>query len=164
MITGHPFAGRRLPMLSLLRHQSVVLIPLILGCAGGSRTASMVGTSPAPAPDAFACVRDQIKAVGFVQTSFDTDQLRVTARKFDETQRRPDVQFRRMVDRLEIDVAPGTGGALTNITVDAKTFAELTTHRGPTEEQEKTSETARNAAQAILQKCAQPVDSTSVPG
>jgi hypothetical protein len=127
-------------------------------------TSTVSGTSPIPAPDAFTCVRDQIKAVGFTQSSYNTDRLRVTARKFDESQRRPDVQFRRMVDRLEIEVAPGSGNAVTTITVDAKTFAELATHRGPTEEQEKTSETARAAAQTILQKCSQPVDSLSVPG
>ncbi|HWB40527.1 MAG TPA: hypothetical protein VG500_04670 [Gemmatimonadales bacterium] len=136
----------------------------VLGCAGGTRTTSLTGTSPVPAPDAFTCVREQLKTVGFVQTSYDTDELRITARKFDETTRRPDVQFRRMVDRLEIEVAPGTGGAVTSIRVDAKTFAELSTHRGPTEEQETTSATARDAAQTILQKCSQPVDSTSVPG
>jgi hypothetical protein len=136
----------------------------VLGCAGGTRTTSLTGTSPVPAPDAFTCVREQLKTVGFVQTSYDTEELRITARKFDETTRRPDVQFRRMVDRLEIEVAPGTGGAVTSIRVDAKTFAELSTHRGPTEEQETTSATARDAAQTILQKCSQPVDSTSVPG
>ncbi len=145
-------------------------LPLLLlgtglaGCAGGPLATTVTGNSPAPPPDAFTCVRDQLKAVGFTQSSYDTDRLRVTARKFDESQRRPDVQFRRIVDRLEIEVAPGTGDALTNITVDAKTFVELSTHRGPTEEQEKTSQTARSAAQTILQKCSQPVDSLSVPG
>lgn len=136
----------------------------LAGCVGGPMTTTVAGTSPAPAPDAFACVRDQLKTVGFTQSSYDTDELRVTARKFDESQHRPDVQFRRVVDRLEIDVAPSGGDAVTNISVDAKTFAELTTHRGPTEEQEKTSETARAAAQTILQKCSQSVDSLSVPG
>jgi hypothetical protein len=136
----------------------------IVGCAGGTRTTSLSGTSPAPAPDAFECLRNQLKAVGFAQTSYDTDQLRITARKFDETVRRPDVTFRRLVDRLEIQVAPGTGNAITNIAVDAKTFAEYNTHRGPTEEQDKTSTTALSAAQTLIQKCSQPVDSTSVPG
>jgi hypothetical protein len=137
---------------------------LMAACAGGVRTASVAGTSPAPAPDAFECLRNQLKTVGFSQTSYDTDALRITARKFDEAQRRPDVQFRRIVDRLEIEVAPGTGDAVTTITVDAKTFAEYTTHRGPTEEQEQTSTTARSAARTLLQNCSQPVDSTSVPG
>jgi len=159
-----PLAGTRIRRPSAPWVMALLLGAVITGCAGSTRTASITGTSPAPAPDAFACVRDQLKAVDFAQTSYDVDQLRVTARKFDEKQRRPDVQFRRIVDRLEIVVAPGTGNAVTNITVDAKTFAELATHRGPTEEQEKTSTTARAAAQTILQKCSQPVDSLSVPG
>ena len=117
-----------------------------------------------PAPDAFECLRNQLKSVGFAQTSYDADEMRITARKYDETVRRPDVTFRRLVDRLEMQVAPGTGDAITNIAVDAKTFAEYNTHRGPTEEQEKTSTTAQTAAQTLIQKCSQPVDSTSVPG
>jgi hypothetical protein len=140
------------------------LLVSLVGCAGGPLSTRIEATSPVAAPDVFACARDQLKAVGFSQSSYDADELRVTARKIDEKQRRPDVQFRRIVDRLEIDVGPGSGGALTNITVDAKTFAELTTQRGPTESQERTSETARGAAQTILQKCSQPVDSLSVPG
>jgi hypothetical protein len=117
-----------------------------------------------PAPDAFECLRKQLKSVGFAQTSYDADELRLTARKLDEEQRRPDVTFRRVVDRLEIQVAPGTGDAITNINVDAKTFAEYNTHRGPTEEQEKTSTTAQSAASTLIQQCSQAVDSTSVPG
>jgi hypothetical protein len=136
----------------------------IVGCAGGTRTTSLSGTSPVPAPDAFECLQNQLKTVGFAQTSYDTDELRITARKFDETVRRPDVTFRRLVDRLEITVAPGAGVAVTDIAVNAKTFAEYNTHRGPTEEQEKTSTTAQSAAQTLIQKCSQPVDSTSVPG
>jgi hypothetical protein len=146
-----------------------LLTPLIVGialagCGGGVRTTSLSGTSPVPAPDAFECLRNQLKSVGFAQTSYDADELRITARKYDETVRRPDVTFRRLVDRLEIVVAPGTGDAITNIAVDAKTFAEYNTHRGPTEEQEQTSATAQTAAQTLIQKCSQPVDSTSVPG
>jgi hypothetical protein len=131
----------------------VLAATLLAGCAGGQYAQSVTAASAAPAPDAFACVRDQVKAVGFTQSSYDTDQLRVTARKNNENVRRPDVQFRRLVDRLEIDVAPGSGGELSRITVVARTMAELTTHRGPTEEEEKPSETARAAAQAILDKC-----------
>lgn len=143
---------------------SSLLAAALVGCASAPFTTTVAGPSPTPAPNAFECVRNQIKAVGFSQTSYDTDELRVNARKNDETHTRPDVNFRRLVDRLEIEVSPGTEGAVTNISIDAKTFAELSTHRGPTEEQEKTSATARDAAQTILQKCSQPVDSTSVPG
>jgi predicted methyltransferase len=69
------------------------------------------------------------------------------------------------VDRLEIDVSPGAGGdSVTVIAINARTFAETATQRGPTETQERTSETARQAAQTILDKCRNPVDSLSVPG
>ena len=143
--------------------QLATLVLSLAGC-GGALASTSTATSSAPAPDAFTCVREQIKQLGFTQTSFDSDELRVTARRFDEKQRRPDVQFRRMVDRLEVDVSPGTGGAVTSIAVDARTFAELATHRGPTEEEENASATARAAARTILERCSQPVDSTSVPG
>ncbi len=155
----------RLRLLPIGRsYLAAVLVAGPVGCAGGALSTSMTGTSPVAAPDAFACVREQLKAVGFTQSSYDAEELRVTAGKIDDKQRRPDVQFRRIVDRLEVEVAPGSGTAVTSITVDAKTFAELTTQRGPTESQEKTSETARAAAQTLLQKCSQPVDSLSVPG
>ena len=140
---------------------------LLAGCAGSNMAQSVSAASLAPAPDAFACVRDQIKAVGFTQDSYDTDELRVTARKYNESVRRPDVTFRRLVDRLEVVVAPGAEGEVSRITAVARTFAERTTHRGPTEEQERTSETARTAAQTILDKCsrvAAPADSVVPQG
>jgi hypothetical protein len=138
---------------------------LLTGCVGGSMTQRLSGPSTAPAPDAFACVRDQLKAVGFSQSSYDTEALRVTARKFNETVRRPDVTFRRLVDRLELEVQPGSGTEMSRIVVDAKTFGEFVTQRGPTELQEATSETARAAAQTIIDKCGATaaVDSTRVP-
>ncbi len=139
-------------------------VALLAGCAGGNLAQTGSVASAAPAPDAYACVRDQIKAVGFTQSSYDTDAMRVTARKFNETLRRPDVNFRRMVDRLEIEVTPGTEGEVSRITVVAKTFAELTTQRGPTEEQERTSEAASTAARTILDKCSgQPAPAEVVP-
>ena len=140
---------------------------LLAGCAGSNMAQSVSAASLAPAPDAFACVRDQIKAVGFTQNSYDTDELRVTARKYNESVRRPDVTFRRLVDRLEVVVAPGAEGEVSRITAVARTFAERTTHRGPTEEQERTSETARTAAQTILDKCSRvvaPADSVVPQG
>ena len=139
---------------------SAALSCLLLGtglaaCVGGTRTTSLTATSPAPSPDVFACVKDQLRALDFGQSSIDVAEYRITARKFDETVRRPDVNFRRLVDRLEVEVAPGSGGAVTTLTVTARTFAELTTQRGPTEEQERTSEQAKAAAETLVQKCGQ---------
>jgi hypothetical protein len=142
------------------------LLALVLtaGCTGASMTTTLSGASPVPTPDAFTCVREQLQALEFTQTSIDVKDYRVTAKKFDEKTRQADTQFRRMVDRLEVRVAPGSGSDVTSLEVDAMTFAELTTQRGPTEVQERTSDAARTAAQALIDKCSSPTDSLSVPG
>ena len=126
-----------------------------VACVGRPYTTSLTATSPAPAPDVFACVKDQLKALDYGQSSIDVAENRITARKFDETVRRPDVNFRRIVDRLEIEVAPASGQAMTTLSVTPRTFAEQTTQRGPTEVQERTSTQAIAAAETILQKCGQ---------
>jgi hypothetical protein len=131
----------------------LMALALMAGCTGASMTTSLSGTSPVPTPDAFTCVREQLKALDYTQTSIDLKDYRVTAKKFDENVRRPDTQFRRMVDRLEARVGPGSGNEITALQVDAMTFAELTTQRGPTEIQERTSEAARTAAETIVKRC-----------
>jgi hypothetical protein len=142
-----------------------LIVAFTAGCAGGQMTSSYMAASPAPTPDVFACVRGQLKANRFDQTSIDVDENRLTARKYDETVTRPDVTFRRLVDRLEIEVAPGAGGdTVSTVSVKARTFAETVNQRGPTETQERTSEQAKTAAQSIVGKCSHPVDSLSVPG
>jgi hypothetical protein len=148
----------------MLRRLPALLAVAFTACLGGSLATRMSDTSPSPAPEVMDCARGQLNSLGVSQSSDDAERLRLTASKLDESQRRPDTQFRRMVDRVAIEVAPAGAGAVTAITVDATTFAEMTTQRGPTEVQEKASETARGAAQTILQKCSQPVDSLSVPG
>ncbi|HEY7611519.1 MAG TPA: hypothetical protein VH764_00885 [Gemmatimonadales bacterium] len=137
----------------------------LLGCGGNAPYATtLTASSPSPAPDVIQCARDQLKTIQFVQSSIDVESQRLTARKYDETTRRPDVQFRRLIDRLEIEATPAPEGGVTRLEVTPTTFAEYTTQRGPTEVQEKTSTTAQAAAQTLLKKCSQPVDSASVPG
>jgi hypothetical protein len=142
----------------------IVAICLLTGCSNAPLGRTLTATSPSPAPDVFQCARNQLKAVKFVQNSIDLDAQRITARRYDETVRRPDVQFRRIVDRLEIQALPAGEDAVTTLEITARTFGEYTTQRGPTETQEKTSDTVLAAAQTILQKCSRPVDSLSVPG
>jgi hypothetical protein len=143
--------------------RSLPWILLLAGCAGGQMTSSFKAASPSPAPDVFACARNQLKAVRFDQTSYDVTDYVLTARKYDQTVTRPDVTFRRLVDRLEVRVAPGAGGdSVSVLSILARTFGETVNQRGPTETQEKTSETAREAARTILDKCGGPVDSASI--
>lgn len=127
---------------------------LLSACAGHALPVTFATASPRPTPDAFACAQQQAKALEFTIDSHDDQELRFTARKYDEKTRRPDVQFRRLVDRLAIDVDPGHGDTVTTISVVAHTFAESMTHRGPTEQEERPSENAKLVAQAILNRCA----------
>jgi hypothetical protein len=142
----------------------LVALCALAACSNAPLAKTLTVSSPAPAPDVFRCTREQLKTIRFDQSSIDVEEQRLTARRYDETVRRPDVQFRRMIDRLEIEAVPSGESGLTTLEVTARTFAEYTTQRGPTEEQAKTSETAISAAQTILDKCRQPVDSLSVPG
>jgi hypothetical protein len=141
----------------------LVALCLLAACNNAPLARTLTATSPAPAPDVFQCAREQLKAIRFDQSSIDMDARRITARRYDDKARRPDVQFRRVIDRLEIEAVPAESG-VTTLEVTARTFGEYTTQRGPTENEEKTSETALSAAQTLLQKCSQPVDSLSVPG
>jgi hypothetical protein len=137
----------------------------LVGCGANAPYATtLTASSASPAPDVLQCARNQLTAIQFVQSSIDVEDQRLTARKYDEKARRADVQFRRVIDRLEIEATPATDGAVTTLEVTPTTFAEYTTQRGPTEVQEKTSTTAQAAAETLLKKCSQPVDSTSVPG
>jgi hypothetical protein len=139
---------------------AILSLALLAGCGGGTPlVTTLSGPSALPAPDAFSCLRDKLKTTGFTQTSYDPSDMRLTARKYDDETRRPDTQFRRMIDRIEFQVRPGTGDAISEITGDAKTFAEYSTQRGPTEEQQKASETAQQAVKTLIDKCGAPVDS-----
>ena len=144
---------------------SLVALCLLAGCSNAPLATTLTAASPSPVPDVFECARAQIKALQFDQSSIDLQAHRLNARKFDETAQRSDVQFRRVVDRLEIEAKPGTSGAATTLKVTGRTFGEYTTQRGPTEVQERTSETARQAAQTMVDKCGgeAPVSADSVP-
>lgn len=140
------------------------VLPLLAGCGARSMNATYDANTASPAPDVFQCLRERIPKIGFTQSSYDLDAQRITALRYDNKERRPDVQFRRLVDRLEFDVSPGSEGAVTKVTATARTFQELITQRGPTEQQENPSKTVTEAAQTLIDQCGTPVDSTKVPG
>jgi|SRR5438477_12741593 len=142
----------------------LVTICLLAACSNAPMTTSLTAASPSPAPDVFACARGQLKAIDFDQTSLDLKDQRLTARRIDYTQRRPDVQFNRILDRLEIEAVPSGGASATTLTVNARTFAEYTTQRGPTEVQERTSDTARKAAQTLIEHCGGQVAPSAAQG
>jgi hypothetical protein len=124
----------------------------LYGCGQKTFAAPLSARASAGPEDTFACVRKQLGELGYRQTSFDAAEYRVAATKVDSKSRRPDTQFRRILNRLEVDVAAEADGQ-TSIQALARTFAEYTTQRGPTEQEEKASEQVRSDAQTLLERC-----------
>ncbi len=133
---------------------SIAMTVVGLGaCANKSLTSTGTAATPMPAPAVFTCVREEIKKVGFTQESYDETDFRVVARQYNENATRPDVQFRRLVDRIAFTARPAGGDSITTVTAEASTFAQSMTYRGPTEQQEGTSDNAKAAARAVLDRC-----------
>jgi hypothetical protein len=126
-------------------------ILLLAACAQRYAAPASMRTSASP-EETFACVRREMADLGYKQSSVDVDERRVTGTKIDLKSRRPDTQFRRILNRLEAEVAPQADGQ-TGIDVQGRTFAEYTTQRGPTEVEERASSEVQSATQQLLQRC-----------
>jgi hypothetical protein len=129
----------------------VVGVLVLFACA--KPFAVPVSTTTAATPDqTFQCAMKQMQALGYNRSSYDTDELRINGSKIDPEAHRADTQFRRVVNKLEVDVETQPDGK-TSLQVVGRTFAEYTTQRGPTEVEEKASDEARSASQQLLKRC-----------
>lgn len=135
-------------------HYYVLLAGAVALSACGQRMfSSPLSTRTSAGPDeTFSCVKKQLGELGYKQTSINTSEYRITATKIDYKPRRADVQFRRMLNKLDVDVAPEADGQ-TSIKALGRTFAEYTTQRGPTEEQERASEQVLSDTQTLFERC-----------
>jgi hypothetical protein len=134
-------------------HCRHLLAGLLILSACAQRYAAPATTRTSAGPeDAFDCVKRQLSALGYKQTSVDTDEHRISGSKVDLSSRRPDTQFRRILHKLDVQVAPEADGQ-TSIAVQGRTFAEYTTQRGPTEVEEQASDSVKTASQQLLERC-----------
>ena len=135
-----------------MHHRALLTAAIVLsGCSQTLSTPVRASTSANP-EDTFACVRKQLGEIGYKQSSVDFGDNRINGIKIDTHSRRPDTQFRRILNKLDIEVAAESDGQ-TSIKVVPNTFAEYTTQRGPTEVQEKSSEQVKADAQQLLERC-----------
>lgn len=141
-----------------LRAVAVLLVPT-LGCAS-TLYLTVAGASSRPGGDVFDCARSQLPGLGFTEDSRDLRRQRVTAHRYDWERRLSDTRFRRMVDRLVVEVAE-TAAAGSHLRVEAHSFAQLATQRGPTEFEQSASPVVRGAAQALRDACA--AEATGIP-
>ncbi len=129
------------------------LAGLVAVPACAQRYAASTETRTAAAPGAvFECVKQQFDTLGYKRSSFDTDALRINGTKIDDKSRRSDTQFRRILNKLQVDVGPEADGQ-TSLKVLPQTFAEYTTQRGPTEVEENSSDQVKADAQRLLDRC-----------
>lgn len=124
---------------------------LLSSCSAPFSKTTSIRTSASP-EETFACVKQQLGALGYRQTSLDAAEFRIAASKIDPKVRRSDTQFRRMLNKLEVEVAAEADGQ-TSLSARARTVAEYTTQRGPTEVEEKASTEARGDAQQLFDRC-----------
>ena len=124
---------------------------LSVGC-GSTLYLAANGQSPRPPVEVFDCVKSQILVLGYTQTSIDVENHRITARKYDREARFADSRFQRMIERLTIEVGSSAEGDA-YLKIEAHTFAELATQRGPTEIEQEASSAVRAAGQALLEAC-----------
>ena len=129
----------------------VGILLLLPACSQHYAAPDSVQTSAAP-DAAFECVRRQLPTLDYKQRSLDMAEHRITAQKYDLEARRSDVQFRRLINRMEVEVGANAGGQ-TSIDVISHTIAEYTTQRGPTEVEEKASADVKEDAQKLLKAC-----------
>lgn len=123
----------------------------VSGCTKQFATPSEIRTTAAP-EQVFECVKQQLNALEYKQTSVDNDEFRVNGTKIDTKSRRSDTQFRRVLNKLEIDIGAEADGQ-TSLEVLPKTFAEYTTQRGPTEVQEQSSTEVLADAKTLQDRC-----------
>ena len=90
--------------------------------------------------------------VGWLNEPAYVGQLNSLDLRISDTRQNPAAAVSGLEKTLTADLAAG-GLAPYKLTVTARTFADLATQRGPTEEQERPSETVRNAAQKIVERC-----------
>ena len=129
------------------------IVLALLACACSSTLyLTLHGKPPGQPPQVLECAKQQITTLGYTLNALDTEANRVRAVKYDWQTRSADTQFRRRNDRLLVEIG-GSATAPTALKIEAHTFAEYMTQRGPTEVEESASEGVKAAAQSILQTC-----------
>ncbi len=123
---------------------------VLAGCSGTLATTLRAPARAAGVPANFECSLNELRAMGYSPSAFDRGAGRLVAQKADPTARRPLTLLRRVLDRLEVEAAAD------QLVVRARTVLEFESRRGPTEEEESASSTARADARTLLERCGLP--------
>ena len=128
---------------------------LLLGACGGGTQYTTLTASPAAGPAAVIdCVRAQFTKLDYQQIAYDVRGHRVVAKKTDSTVSRADPEFLRLVNQIEVQATTEANG--TGLKVVAHTIGQYSTHRGPTDNEERASAQVNQDAATLVQACGKP--------
>jgi hypothetical protein len=125
----------------------------ITACSGRTLMYSASSLGSTPPQDAYACVADQVKKLGYRVRAHDDDSRRILAERDNPEIREANGLFRRGFDRLEITSSPDASGQ-TQVGIKAQSFKESVTARGNTLDEIEATAQAKADSKTILEACA----------
>jgi hypothetical protein len=131
---------------------SAALAMVLTGCGGGALYhAGSVSATMGP-EDSYTCVRTQLKAMKYKEESHDDDGHRVIARKENAALAVSATTLRKSFDQLITEIHADAGGS-TVIKVEAHSFREYQTARGPTQDEQEATQQVQADATELLKQC-----------
>ncbi len=109
----------------------LLLVASLAGCAGTLYSATKATSTVAP-DDAYRCVQDQLKKLGYQRTHYDPGERWFVGQKVDDKARVSDVRFRKRFNRLDTKVRPDAAGGST-LEIKAQTLDQYGDQQGVTE-------------------------------
>jgi hypothetical protein len=127
---------------------------ILLSLAGcGTLWPSVSATTASPRNEVFECARAQVESLGYSLTRNDRADGYLEGRKLAPIGRHRPYQEVRRFDVLSIQVSREDAGVETRLVVEARSFSEQSTRRGPTVTDEKATPAVKADAQALLEQC-----------
>jgi hypothetical protein len=127
-------------------------LALVTGCSSSTLYRSATVAVPLGPPDAYSCARQQLKSLGYRETSHDDDAHRVKAQKENTTLKVSSTMLRKVYDRLIVEIAADAKGS-TSFEVEAHSIREYSNQQGITEEEVEASPEVQADASALLKQC-----------
>jgi hypothetical protein len=125
----------------------------IAACSSPALLYTASSLSSTPPQDAYVCVGDQLKKLGYRVRAHDDDTRRILAERDNPGLKDPTPLFRRGFDRLEITATPDATGK-TELGIKAQAFKESVTARGNNLVETEATPEAKADSKTILEACA----------
>jgi hypothetical protein len=134
-----------------LNKSALLLAATVLAACGRPTSTATVAPSQLAPPDAFQCVMNTMKAIGFQRTMYDEADRRTSGRRENPNISFSSTQFRKTWDRLDVQVLAASDG--TQVEVLPVTEAEYFGQNGKNFQPLTPSEDVQAAARKLQRDC-----------